>query len=233
MKKTILGTVLLSAVVLSAGVVNTYAATEHDSYDSNVEVRINEGGTIVVPGPYKDKLSLVYVPDVFKFTGSETTGALELKNENANKEKSFIVVNDDRKDEDGKRVGGDWKVTGKLSALEAGNEKLPAKMSIVPGDITKYDIGDLVNKSDGTIDFAPKAIGTDRVDIGNAGFVVKPFVMDANGDAVEFFTATAAAAEAEAGAKTSLGDATLDIATGKAVAGSYIGKVTWTLTSSK
>ena len=75
MKKTILGTVLLSAVVLSAGVVNTYAATE---YDSNVEVRINEGGTIVVPGPYKDKLSLVYVPDVFKFTGSETTAALEL-----------------------------------------------------------------------------------------------------------------------------------------------------------
>ena len=232
MKKSVLATVLLSGLALSVASTTVSAA---ETETSKVEVNLTkDNGHEPGTGPFLDKLTIVHKPTVFKFSGSTTSGSLQLSNEHTRKDNQFISVNDDRKDvATGAAKTGKWELTGQLSDLTASSGNLEANMLFTPESLIQYDIGAAGNQPNGSFDYAPAEIDPSATAADTAKYKLSStFNLAAGGDEVKFLESTTDAASGLKGVATNLGNVDLLVATGNATeAGSYKGTITWTLTA--
>lgn len=228
MKKVILSTVLLSGLVLAVAVPTASAAEKETS---KVELKLTEdGGHEPGTGPFKDKLSIVYKPTVFKFESEVEPGSLVLDNKHTKIEEQYLAVNDDRKDETtGERKSSPWVVTGKLSTLDDGSDSIAAKLNVSPTTIKKYDIGEL-KTVDGVEDFELLPINPAATNA--TGYTTTDFSLIAGGSAVKVISKdddTTETTDKPDGVFTNLGHSKLAIATGVAKKGDYKGTIEWVL----
>jgi len=234
MKKTLLTTLLLSGIALS---VSTTAFAEEKigpSETSKVEVDLKEdNGHDLGKGPFKDYLSIVYKPTLFKFSGYTTDGSLNLSNEHAKSSTQWLAVNDDRKDDSGAAKSGKWTLTGKLDGLKDGNTSLAANMVFKPGQLLKYDIGTDIQTVNGVQDIKPLPVDGSATAADDKKYTLaKEFTLPADNTEVTVLTSNTEEVSDPKGVVTNLGDVNLLIATGNAgTAGNYTGTITWTLTA--
>lgn len=227
MKKTILATVLLSGLVLSVAAPAAYAAPADTS---RVEVELTkDGGYEPSPGPYKDHLTFVHKPTVFKFSSAVSDGSLLLENQHANKDSQYLVVNDDRKDDSGASKQTPWTVTGKLSKLTAADgTELNAKLNLIPGEIKQYNIG-LLETVDGVEDYKAVPVVPDSPK-ATEDYTKSDVSLQSGSTAVQFLAKTTSAITTPKGVFTNLGNSKLAIAAGNGKnVNSYSGYIDWVL----
>lgn len=244
MKKILLTTTLLSTFVLGGAL--SASADVVKTADTPIGIEFEpDGGTELVPGPYKGVLTLVYKPTAFEFGKTKATGALLTFNAQAptgeNKDQ-WLVVNDDRdnttkpdgSNDDNAKRGDAWQLTAKMAPLTSGAETLPASLLMKMGAVKKYDMGTTPdgndikpNPADDTniVAFPEDAahgvtlVATDVELVADAGAETK--IMSkalANGNKV--------------GVATQVTDTKLRVQAPTTAAGkSYTSKVTWTLST--
>ncbi len=153
MKKLLLSTLLLSTGILAISTTTFAAETTQDDnpvdYNSDVSIKFEEEKGSNTKGPYSGRLSFTWAPKSYNFGSQKIkfgTG-VSYDLESASKDSQYIVVNEDRKDDD-KDFGKKWDVKVKMSELaadEAGTDKLPATLTLGLGDIQEYHIGTKLN----------------------------------------------------------------------------------------
>lgn len=260
MKKAILSTVLLSGLVLSVAAPKASAAagsiSNGDKNTTGVEVTIeSDDGHKDGEGPYADHLAMTKVPTKFIFKGESTKTALVLENAHPKKERNFMAVNDDRKDDDGNKIAPAWKVVGQLSKITNKadrNKALDAKLTINPGLpegsdgltgdfkaglIRQYNAGPIITKPDGTKDFEPAPIKVDSKVVADGKYEAHSITLAADGVSTDIILESKNSdliQDEERGVFTNLGDAVLNIGSGKANVDKtteYDGVIKWELQS--
>ena len=255
MKKSILSTILLSGLVLSvAAPIASAEATEVDKASTDVEVVLekeddghNEGN-----GDYFGKLAIVWKPTRFQYQGKTSNNDIFMANNNEFKERNFIAVNDDRRDEgtpgnpqDGDQPAeGTWKLSGKLNELthSYSGKELDARLNIKPEAPYIYNIGESFVDAKGNRRYEPKPIPNPHTsetlisadgDLKDVYDLKSDFTLESKGDAIQFLSKKDDVAfknDGRSGIFTNLGNNSITVLgdSGKE-SGVYNGTITWTL----
>lgn len=161
MKKFALSTLLISAGVLGMSVLTfaedpevPFQDRDNVTYESDLSIKFEKETGSNTEGPYSGRLTFTYAPKNYKFGSQKIkfgTG-VNYDLESASKDSQYIVVNEDRKDDD-ENFGKVWNVNVSMSELSAGaGDTLPATLTLGLGDLQKYNIGTALNSAGDDLD---------------------------------------------------------------------------------
>ncbi|EOL47457.1 WxL domain-containing protein [Enterococcus caccae] len=163
MKKLVLTTLLASSALMVFA--KTADAEEVGKDKTDVGIKFETDGPVKPgSGPFKDNLSLVFVPSSFDFGNQKAVANIATYN-NTFKEAQYITVNDDRQGtttgegENAVTTTTAWKVTASMSDLVSTGDSatsLPSKLTFDLGDAQAYTIGTKIDQD--TNDFIPNPI---------------------------------------------------------------------------
>ncbi|WP_242590040.1 hypothetical protein IGL98_002700 [Enterococcus sp. DIV0840] len=163
MKKLVLTTLLASSALIVFAKTADAVEVGKDKTDAGIKFE-TDGPVKPGSGPFKDNLSLVFVPSSFDFGNQKATANIATYS-NTFKEDQYITVNDDRQGtttgegETAVRTTPAWKVTASMSDLVSTGDSattLPSKLTFELGDPQAYTIGTKIDPD--TNDFIPNPV---------------------------------------------------------------------------
>lgn len=233
LKKVLLTALATTAALALASVPANAEEVSKETTDLGIRFE-TDGPNKPGEGPFKDNLAIAWAPSKMDFGSQKATGNIATYN-NTVTDPQYLVVNDDRKTEDGTLSA--WKVNATLSNFTTGNaedKNLAAKLTFTLGDVQKYNIGEDVDPV--TNDFNPAPLDDKSltaftpdasIELGNKS---KDVSLEANGTSSAAILAKNTANKLNGGFATEIKDTKLVVTTDKDSAGkAYKATLSWSL----
>lgn len=233
LKKVLLTAFVTTAALGLAAVPVSAKEVSKETTDLGISFE-TDGANKPGEGPFKDNLAIVWTPSRMDFGTQKATGNIATYN-NTVTDPQYLVVNDDRKTEDG--TFSAWKVNATLSNFttgKAGDDNLAAKLTFTLGEVKKYDIGEDIDPA--TNDFKPAPLDNtslttftpdDSIELGNKS---KDVSLEANGTSSAAILAKNTTNKLNGGFATEIQNTKLVVTTDEKSAGkSYKATLSWSL----